>query len=109
MNCTKKEYLLKWNGGIVRDKPTEEVINQFAEVSNLNIEVAEKYFNHICSKESCDKKLKSKDVLAMNFKYFGRNTNTFFCKKHLMEYLKIDKIEWNNAVNRFKNQGCDLF
>lgn len=114
MNCTKEEYKLKsWNGTILRSKPTEEVINEFAEMNKINKDIAEKYFNHTC--ECCGKKIRFKEVLAMNMKYFGRNTQKFYCKKHLMETLSemynkpFTKEDWIYNAQRFKDQGCALF
>lgn len=95
-----------WNGGTFRKEPTKEVIEQYAERNGLNIDVAKKYFNHNCD---CGKKIKSKEVLAMNMKFNGRNTIKFFCKKCLMKELNVDKDQWNNYVKSFKQQGCDLF
>ena len=114
MNCTKEEYKLKaWNGGVFRVKPTEEVINEFAISNELNTDIAKKYFNHTC--RTCDKKIKSKEVMAMNMKYFGRDIIEFYCKKHLKEELvylfdrEFTNDNWNECVERFKDQGCNLF
>jgi len=108
MNCTKSEYKLKaWNGGVFRTTPTIEVIKEFADENELDIIIAEKYFSHIC--EDCCKRIKSKEVLAMNMKYFGRNINKFFCKKCLMKNLNLTKEQWKEKVEDFKSQGCNLF
>ena len=109
MNCTQEEYHHCWNGGVYREEPTEEIVEKFAERNNLHIDVAEKYFNHICSEEGCRKKIRSKEIAGMNMKYYGRHINNFKCKKHLMLDLGIKKQEWEEQVKRFKNQGCDLF
>ena len=107
MNCTLKEYMTAWSGGTVRNEPTEEVIKEFADYNNLDIEVAKKYFNKSC--KNCNKRVKSKEVLAMNMKFLGRNTTTFMCKKHLKEFLNIDDVQWNKYVEDFKCNGCSLF
>lgn len=125
MNCTLDEYKLKaWNGGTFRDEPTEKVIEEFANRNELDVNVAEKYFNHYCVE--CDKafnegeskkrkKIKSKEVLGMNLKLLGRNTEEFYCKKHLIDKISYirnkdyTKEDWNNDVERFKDQGCTLF
>ena len=107
MNCTEKEYHMCWNGGRLRDEPTDEVINQFAERNNLDISVAKNYFNHNC--KECNKKIKDKNVLAMNMKFNGRNTEDMYCKKHLKEKLNLTEEDWSNYVKQFKNQGCELF
>ena len=45
----------------------------------------------------------------MNMKLHGRNINKFYCKKCLMKLYDMDKEKWNSEVERFKQQGCDLF
>jgi len=107
LNCTQQEYHIAWNGGVYRTDPTKEVIEQFANRNNLDIEIATKYFSHRC--EICDKRVKSKEVIAMNLKYNGRNTNKFYCKKDLMKILGINEEQWENNVNEFKSQDCVLF
>ena len=107
LNCTIKEYHLCWNGGLLRSEPTLEVINEFAEHKGVNIDIVEKYFNHKC--KICDKKVNKNDDIAMNLKLLGRNMDDYFCKKHLMEYLEIDKEQWNTYINEFKLSGCALF
>lgn len=106
MNCTQSEYHSCWNGGTLRKEPTQEVIEQYAKRNGIDINIAEKYFNHTCE---CGKRIKSKEVLAMNMKFNGRNTNKFFCKKCLSKELNLDKDQWNHYVESFKQQGCDLF
>ena len=53
MNCTLSEYHLNWNGGVVRDEPNEEVINEYAKYNNIDSTVAKQYFNKYCA--SCPK------------------------------------------------------
>lgn len=107
MNCTQKEYHTCWNGGTLREEPTQEVIEEYAERNGLDINIASKYFNHCC--EDCNKRIKSKEVLAMNLKYNGRNTTKFFCKKDFMKRLNMTKEQWDSNVERFKDSGCSLF
>jgi 3'-phosphoadenosine 5'-phosphosulfate sulfotransferase (PAPS reductase)/FAD synthetase len=107
MNCTEKEYHICWNGGKLRDKPTQEVIEQFAERERVDVDVAKNYFNHNC--KECGKKIKNKNVLAMNMKFNGRNIQEMYCKKHLKEKLNLTEDDWNNYIEQFKNQGCELF
>lgn len=107
MNCTQDEYKTNWNGGLVRSEPNEEVIKEFAEHKGIDVKVAEKYFNHHC--EVCNKKVNQADDVAMNMKFNGRNIDKFYCKKHLMELLDIDKEKWNKYIKDFKSQGCELF
>lgn len=119
LNCTLKEYHSCWNGGLKRTEPTQEVINEFAQYKNITPDVAEKYFNHEC--KECTKiidkktgnpkikKVNKKDEVAMNLKLLGRNIENYYCKKHLMDYLEISKEQWNQYIDDFKKQGCDLF
>lgn len=107
MNCTLEEYLYNWNGGPVREEPTKEVIKEFASMNNLDYCIAEKYFCHRC--KECNKRIKAKEVIAMNLKLHGRDTNKIYCKKHLMSMYKLTEKQWNSQVTSFKGQGCELF
>ena len=109
LNCTIDEYVLNgWNGGLYRPEPTEEVINEFMEFKGIsNRNVALQYFNKTCCE--CGKNVRQNDVLAMNLKMNGRNTNKIYCKKCLMKELGMSKEEWDNNVADFKAQGCVLF
>jgi len=107
LNCTTKEYHLCWNGGLLRPEPTQEVIQEIADHKGIELSVAEKYFNHTC--KVCNKKVNKNNEIAMNLKLLGRNIEEYFCKKHLMEFMNIDKTQWNTYVKDFKMQGCDLF
>ncbi len=115
MNCTLKEYLTQaWNGGVYRDDPTKEVIEEFAQYNNLKYDIAEKYFNKYCANECKTqsgkiKKIKDKQVLGMNMKLHGRNTNKFYCKTCLMKMHYIDNEQWDKYIDDFKKSGCDLF
>lgn len=106
LNCTLKEYHTNWNGTGVRDEPTEEVIQEFAEMQNLNIDVARKYFSKTCM--CCDKKLKSIDI-ALSMKFYGRNIENFKCIKCISKDLGVKVKELRDRAKQFKNQGCDLF
>ena len=108
MNCTRDEYLMCWNGGLLRPEPTEEVIREMMKYKGItDYEVAKKYFNKTCS--DCGKNVRQNDVLAMNMKMYGRNITEFKCKKCLMKDLNMNKDEWNEKVKDFKAQGCTLF
>lgn len=115
LNCTLDEYINQaWNGGVFREEPTKEVIEEYAEYSNLDENVARQYFNKHCangckSQSGKLKKIKAKDVIGMNMKLHGRNINKFYCKKCLMKLYGMDNEKWNSEVERFKQQGCDLF
>lgn len=107
LNCTLKEYHTCWNGGLLRPEPTEKVIQELADHKGIDFEVAKKYFNRNC--KICGKKVNKNDEIAMNLKLLGRGVNSYFCKKHLMEYLDINKEQWKMYVEDFKKSGCELF
>lgn len=116
MNCTLDEYVMQsWNGGTFRDEPTEEVIKEFAEYNDIaDFNVAANFFNKECAngcKRSTGKitKIKSKEVLGMNMKMHGRNINKFYCKKCLMKEFNWDNEQWDEQVDKFKQDGCTLF
>ena len=99
MNCTLAEYI---------KEPTEEVINECMEYKGItDRNIALQYFNKACCE--CGKNVRQNDVLAMNLKMNGRNTNKIYCKKCLMKELGMSKEEWDNNVADFKAQGCVLF
>lgn len=108
INCTKNEYHLNWNGGLVRKEPNEDVINEFMEYKGFNDKsLAHQYFSKKCS--SCNKNVYKKDEVAMNLKLFGRNINTFICGRCLRKKLDWSESQWNEEVSLFKKQGCSLF
>ena len=109
VNCTLAEYIQNgWNGTLYRPEPTEEVINEFMEYKGItDRNIALQYFNKTCC--TCGKNVRQNDVLAMNLKMNGRNTNKIYCKKCLMKELGMSKEEWDNNVADFKAQGCKLF
>lgn len=106
LNCTLEEYMTSWPGGRVREVPNNEVIEGFAKRNNLDFNVAAKYFNKKC--HICGRIIKPKNVIGMNLKYFGRNTNKFLCKKCFIKEQNIDKDKWDEIIETFKSQGCDL-
>ena len=109
MNCTIKEYLeVAWNGGTYRDEPTEEVIREFMEYNDLeDFNLAKQYFNKSCCE--CDKRIKDKNVLAMNMKIHGRNINKFYCKKCFKKLHNLSEDDWDSRLMSFKQSGCMLF
>lgn len=115
MNCTLEEYLnVAWNGGTYRNEPTDEVIEEYARYNNIDKDVAKQYFNKYCvngckSQSGKLKKIKSKEVLAMNMKLHGRGISKFMCKKCLMKMHDMTNEDWYNQIAEFKKQGCDLF
>lgn len=115
MNCTINEYVREaWCGGTYRGEPTEEVIEEFAEYSELDIAVAKNYFNRSCANGCVNTKkaplrIKDKETLAMNMKLYGRNISQFKCKKCIMKELSWTTAQWNEKVEDFKATGCKLF
>lgn len=107
LNCTLKEYIdIAWNGGKIRDEPTQEILKEFMDYKNIkDINIAKKYFNNNCS---CGKRV-NKDECGLSMKYFGRNNNEMFCFKCLSKELGRTKAELKEDIKRFKQQGCDLF
>ena len=106
MNCTEEEYITCWNGGTLRDEPTQEVISEFANRNDLDENIAVNYFGHKC--KEFGKKIKHKEVIGMNMKFNGRNINEMYCKKHFKEILGLSEEQWNYYIETFKQQGCEL-
>jgi len=69
--------------------------------------LAEKYFSKKCCK--CDKKIKNKNVLAMNMKIHGRDTEKFYCKKCFKILHNLSENDWNNRLEMFMQSNCNLF
>ncbi|MGL5961925.1 MAG: phosphoadenosine phosphosulfate reductase family protein [Cetobacterium sp.] len=108
INCTLEEYLAtEWKGVSLRTEPTEEVIEDFARYRGLSLEDARKYFlGYKC--QCCGKSL-SKDVIAMNIKTLGTNTETRICLKCMSKYLETDIKTLKNSVKQHKDSGCKWF
>ena len=107
MNCTKEEFVNgAWKAGVVREKPTDEVIEEFSKYKGIDIEQARKYF--ISNKCNCGKRL-TKDVIALNMKLLGRNTNGRMCLKCLAEFAGTDIKTLKKQIEEFKQEGCQLF
>ena len=106
LNCNRSEYHKCWNGGKYREDADLITILEFAERSGLDYNVATKYFDRTCE---CGKRIKGKEVSAMNMKFYGRNIDKFKCKKCIMNDLEITENDWNNYIRDFKLQGCKLF
>ncbi len=108
LNCTLKEYHYNWNGGVVREHPTEEVIKEFMKYQGIeNPKIAEQYFDKKCI--DCGKRIYNKNTIAMNLKLHGRSINKFQCRKCMMKQAGIDNEKWNKYIKQFKEQGCSLF
>lgn len=106
-NSTLKEFTDGgWKTGIVRDEPTDEVIQEFADFKDLTFDEAKKYFKS--NRCSCGKRL-SKDTIALNMKLLGRNTDGRMCLKCLAKFLNTTVLELRQQIKEFKEQGCNLF
>ena len=70
-------------------------------------QVALKYFNKICCE--CGKNVRHSDVVAMNLKFLGRDSDSIYCKKCLCKKINIQSDKWDEYIRDFKYQGCDLF
>jgi len=107
INCTLQEFLDgAWKAGVVRDEATEEVIEEFAQYKNISVEKARRYFKQ--NRCDCGKRL-SGDVIALNMKLLGRETNARMCLKCLSEFLEVPKKKLKEEIERFKDEGCNLF
>ena len=107
INCTIEEFVNgAWKAGVVREQPTKEVIQEFAEYMNTSYDKAERYFK--TNRCSCGKRL-SGDVIALNMKLMGRSTNSRLCLKCLAKELGISKEELKKQIQLFKDEGCSLF
>lgn len=49
------------------------------------------------------------DDVAMNLKYFGRDVKTLLCRGCFQNIMEMTDEEWNEAIEGFKAQGCELF
>lgn len=108
LNCTLNEYLqFAWNGGMVRDEPTVEVIDEMQEYKGIaDREVVKRYFNQTC--HNCGKKIK-KDEVGLSFKFFGTDTDRFYCMKCMSKGLNLSKDKLKEVAKMHKNRDCVLF
>ena len=106
LNCTIDEYHICWNGGLYREEPTEEVIQEMIQYTKLPRETAIKYFNKTCE---CGMNVRNPEVLGMNYKFFGTDADVVYCKKCLKVKLNMKESDWKANINKFKEQGCNLF
>lgn len=49
------------------------------------------------------------DDVAMNLKYFGRDVKVLLCKSCFQNTMKMTDEQWNETIEGFKAQGCELF
>ena len=108
LNCSKKEYLQKaWNGGMVREEPTEEIITEMQEYKGIaDKEVARQYFN--CTCRDCEKKIK-KDEVGLSYKFLGTDTKVFYCMNCLSKRTGMSKKKLKEVAQMHKNRDCVLF
>ena len=108
LNCTLEEYKNgAWKSGRVREKATEDIIKEFSEQQNIEIETSRKYFNNnTCS--CCGKKIKQLDV-GLSLKFYGRHIKKFKCIKCISKDFDVSEQELKNRAKEFKDKGCTLF
>ena len=49
------------------------------------------------------------DDVAMNLKYFGRDVKTLLCRGCFQNIMDMTDEQWDEAIEGFKAQGCQLF
>lgn len=49
------------------------------------------------------------DDVAMNLKYFGRDVKTLLCRGCFQNNMEMTDEQWDEAIEGFKAQGCELF
>ena len=47
--------------------------------------------------------------VAMNLKYFGRDVKTLLCRGCFQNIMEMTDEQWDEAIEGFKAQGCELF
>lgn len=65
-------------------------------------------YNNIKICKVCKKEL-SKDEIALNKKLIAKDITYFLCIECLAELLGCDTDALINKINKYKEQGCDLF
>lgn len=75
--------------------------------TGMEREVAVKYFNKTCCE--CGTNVRQREVLGMNYKYLGTDSNVVYCKKCLKNKLNLNANQWKEQVDKFNEQGCTLF
>lgn len=106
LNCTLEEYHTCWNDSLLRSEPTEEVIQEMMQYTKLPRDTVIKYFNKTCE---CGANVRNPEVLGMNYKFFGTDADVVYCKKCLKKKLNMKESDWKANINKFKEQGCNLF
>lgn len=49
------------------------------------------------------------DDVAMNLKYLGRDVKTLLCRGCFQNIMEMTDEQWDEAIEGFKAQGCELF
>lgn len=58
---------------------------------------------------NCDSIITGDDTIPMNLKFYGRDIKKFYCKDCFMRSNNMTDKDWNNTVDGFRAQGCELF
>lgn len=103
-SATSKEY------EIITKKPTEDRIDELAEIKGISKDMAKKFFQKKCS---CGKKLNPNEV-SMFLKLTGRYENQddnrqYLCKNCLSKSLGMTTKEYKEKMIEFIDQDCNLF
>lgn len=95
---------------IIGNKPTKERVKELSELKGISEEMAEKYFQKVCS---CGKKCSPTEI-AMFYKTQGRfegkeDNRTVLCQKCLCELMGWEKDKYRQMATDYRDDGCQLF
>ena len=98
-----------------REIATDEVIEEYANHKNININLARKFFDTPCD-NGCTKTIKGKTFArklknietGLSIKFNGTNGKKL-CMDCLMKELECSKEELEERVKEFKLGGCKMF
>lgn len=105
LNCTLEEYLKgAWRkAALVRRKPNDAVIEEFANYKGIDKKLARKYFGTFCS---CGAALSAQDV-GLSLRLFG--DSALLCSDCLSIMLGTTKSQLDDQVHFYRSMGCGLF
>lgn len=127
LNWTESEWLHKWKDGVSKEyhllrlKPTSKRIAQVAAIKGISFALAEKFFQRkccCCKTKTGNSKLLNSTEISMNLKFFGRQESLsidqelnrpLYCKTCMCHYMGWSKNDYKHYVDRFLNDGCELF
>lgn len=112
LKWTEGEWLAgRWKTAMSKEadivsKYTPDRVKELAELKGISEELAEKYFKKKCDK--CNDSVNPTDT-AMSLKFFGRNSNTVYCKKCFKEGTNFTEEQYEDLLYSFYDQDCALF